>query len=220
MQNVVPQRQRIAGNNAVVVCLRGDNAVQGVCDWCACMNVLPQRQRIAGNGAVVACLRGDNAVQGVCDGGACMNVLPQRQLIAGNAAVVAKWEGVEWEQMFGPALGLFTGRFGDFTPFGWSMEWNAAVWCSRGGTAFTHLRKVCGKCGKVPHLRKVGKVRWEMERGSMVLWRRYCVYSPSEGERKMRESVSPLEGGKCSLGGGTRLYGALEAVLRLITFGR
>ena len=64
-------------------------------------NVLPQRQRIAGNGAVVACLRGDNAVQGFCDCGACMNVLPQRQLIAGNAAVVAKWEGVEWEQMFG-----------------------------------------------------------------------------------------------------------------------
>ena len=169
MQNVVPQRQRIAGNNAVVVCLRGDNAVQGVCDWGACMNVLPQRQRIAGNGAVVACLRGDNAVQGVCDGGACMNVLPQRQLIAGNAAVVAKWEGVEWEQMFGPALGLFTGRFGDFTPFGWSMEWNAAVWCSRGGTAFTHLRKVGGKRGETAHLRKVGKVRWEVERGCMVL---------------------------------------------------
>jgi len=169
MQNVVPQRQRIAGNNAVVVCLRGDNAVQGVCDWCACMNVLPQRQRIAGNGAVVACLRGDNAVQGVCDGGACMNVLPQRQLIAGNAAVVAKWEGVEWEQMFGPALGLFTGRFGDFTPFGWSMEWNAAVWCSDCGCASTHLRKVSGKRGETAHLRKVGKVRWEVERGCMVL---------------------------------------------------
>lgn len=73
------------------------------------MNVLPQRQLIAGNGAVVACLRGENAVQRVCDGGAGVNVLPQRQLIAGNAAVVAKWEGVEWEQMFGPALGLFTG---------------------------------------------------------------------------------------------------------------
>lgn len=64
-------------------------------------NVLPQRQRIAGNGAVVACLRGYNAVQRVCDGGTGVNVLPQRQLIAGNAAVVAKWEGVEWEQMFG-----------------------------------------------------------------------------------------------------------------------
>ena len=41
-----------------------------------------------------------------------------------------------------------------------------------------------------------------------------------EGERKMRESVSPSEGGKGLLGGGTRLYGALEAVLRLLTFGR
>ena len=149
-----------------------------------------------------------------------MNVLPQRQLIAGNAAVVAKWEGVEWEQMFGPALGLFTGRFGDFTPFGWSMEWNAAVWGSGGGTAFTHLRKVGKKCGKVFHLRKVGKVCWEVERGSMGLWRWYCVYSPSEGVRKMRESVSPSEGGKDLLGGGTRLYGALEVVLRLLTFGR
>ena len=35
-------------------------------------------------------------------------------------------------------------------------RWNAAVGCSGGGTAFTHLRKVCGKCGKVSHLRKVG----------------------------------------------------------------
>ena len=110
-----------------------------------------------------------------------MNVLPQRQLIAGNAAVVAKWEGVEWEQMFGPALGLFTGRFGDFTPFGWSMEWNAAVWCSDCGCASTHLRKVSGKRG---------------------------------------ESASPSEGGKGPLGGGTRLYGALAAVVHLRTFGR
>ena len=99
-------------------------------------------------------------------------------------------------------------------------RWNAAVWCSGSGTAFTHLRKVCGKRGETAHLRKVGKVRWEVERGSMVLWRRYCVYSPSEGERKMRESASPSEGGKGLLGGGTRLYGVLEAVLRLLTFGR
>jgi len=68
---------------------------------------IPQRQQNAENGAVVVCLRGDNAVQGFCDWGAGMNVLPQRQLIAGNAAVVAKWEGVEREQMSGPALGLF-----------------------------------------------------------------------------------------------------------------
>ena len=54
-------------------------------------------------------------------------------------------------------------------------RWNAAVWCSGCGCASTHLRKVSGKCGKVPHLRKVGKVRWEVERGSMVLWRRYYV---------------------------------------------
>ena len=156
--NVLPQRQRIAGNGAVVVCLRWDNAVQGFCDWGAGMNVLPQRQLIAGNAAVVVCLRGDNAVQGFCDWGAGVNVLPQRQLIVGNAAVVAKWEGVKGEQMFGPALGLFQGRFGDFTP--------------------------------------------------------------SEGERKMRERASPSEGGKGPFGGGARLYGALEAVLRLLTFGR
>ena len=171
MQNVLPQRQRIAGNGAVVVCLRGDNAVQRVCDGGAGVNVLPQRQRIAGNSAVVVCLRGDNAVQRVCDGGAGVNVLLQRQRIAGNGAVVAKWEGVEWEQMFGPALGFFYGRFGDFTP-------------SEG----------------------VGR------------WRGF--ETPSEGERKMRESASPSEGGKGLLGGGTRQYGALEAVLRLLTFGR
>ena len=74
--------------------------------------------------------------------------------------------------------------------------------------------------GKVPHLRKVGNVRWEVERGSMELWRRYCVYSPSEGGRKTRGNCTPSEGGKCPLGGGTRQYGALEAVLRLLTFGR
>ena len=169
--NVLPQRQLIAGNGAVVVCLRGENAVQRVCDGGAGVNVLPQRQRIAGNGAVVVCLRGDNAVQGFCDWGAGVNVLPQRQLIAGNAAVVAKWEGVKGEQMFGPALGLFQGRFGDFTP-------------SEG----------------------VGR------------WRGF--ETTSEGERKMRESASPSEGGKGPLGGGTRLYGVLEAVLRLLTFGR
>ncbi len=99
-------------------------------------------------------------------------------------------------------------------------RWNAAVWCSGGGTAFTHLRKVCGKRGKVPHLRKVGKVRWEVERGSMVLWQRLCIYAPSEGVRKTRESASPSEGGKGPLGGGTRQYGALAAVVHLRTFGR
>ena len=99
-------------------------------------------------------------------------------------------------------------------------RWNATVWSSGGGTAFTHLRKVSGKRGKVSHLRKVGKVRWEVERGSMELWRRYCVYSPSEGVRKMRESASPSEGGKGPLGGGTQQYGALAAVVHLRTFGR
>ena len=82
------------------------------------------------------------------------------------------------------------------------------------------LRKVSGKCGKVPHLRKVGKVRWEVERGSMVLWQRYCVYSPSEGGRKTRGNCTPSEGGKGPLGGGTRQYGALAAVVRIRTFGR
>ena len=106
---------------------------------------------------------------------------------------------------------------------GWESSagrWNAAVWCSGSGCASTHLRKVSGKCGKVPHLRKVGKVRWEVERSCMGFWRLCCVYAPSEGVRKMRESVSPSEGGKGPLGGGTLLYGALEAVLCLRTFGR
>ena len=69
------------------------------------------------------------------------------------------------------SVGLFQGRFGDFTP-------------SEG----------------------VGR------------WRGF--ETPSEGERKMRESASPSEGGKGLLGGGTRQYGALAAVLRLLTFGR
>ena len=62
-------------------------------------------------------------------------------------------------------------------------RWNAAVWCSG-------------------DLRKVGKVRWEVERGCMVLWRLCCVYAPSEGVRKMRERVSPSEGGmkRCRCG--------------------
>ena len=50
----IPQRQQNAENGAVVVCLRGDNAVRMVCDGGAGMNVLLQRQRMAGNGAVVA----------------------------------------------------------------------------------------------------------------------------------------------------------------------
>ena len=45
-------------------------------------------------------------------------------------------------------------------------------------------------------LRKVGKVRLEVEHGCMGFWRRYCVYASSEGVRKMRECVSPSEGGK------------------------
>ena len=36
---------------------------------------------------------------------------------------------------------------------------NAAVWCSGGDGASAHLWKVSGKCGKVPHLRKVGRGR-------------------------------------------------------------
>ena len=69
------------------------------------------------------------------------------------------------------SVGLFQGRFGDFTP-------------SEG----------------------VGR------------WRGF--ETPSEGERKMRESASPSEGGKGPLGGGTRQYGALAAVVRIRTFGR
>ena len=64
------------------------------------------------------------------------------------------------------------------------------------------------------------RMEYGVERGCMVLWRRYYVYSPSEGERKTRGNCTPPEGGKGPLGGGTRLYGALEAVLRLLTFGR
>ena len=148
------------------------------------------------------------------------------------------------------SVGLFQGRFGDFTPSEGVGRWRGFETPSEGvrkmresvspleggkgplgggtrqyGALEAVLRLLTfGRCaenvGKVPHLRKVGKVCWEVERDSMVLWRRYCVYSPSEGERKMRESASPSEGGKGPLGGGTRQYGALEAVLRLLTFGR
>ena len=100
------------------------------------------------------------------------------------------------------------------------MRWNAVVCGSGGCTASTHLRKVSGKYGKVSHLRKVGKVRWDVERCCMGFWRRYCVYAPSEGVGEMRESVSPSESGRGLLEGETLLYVVLEVVLRLRTFGR
>ena len=86
------------------------------------------------------------------------------------------------------SVGLFQGRFGDFTPSEGVGRWRGFETPSEGER----------------------KMRESA--------------SPSEGgkggERKMRESASPSEGGKGLLGGGTRQYGALEAVLRLLTFGR
>ena len=50
-----------------------------------------------------------------------------------------------------------------------------------------------------------GKMVWfrePFEHGCMVLWQRFCIYAPSEGVRKMRERVSPSEGGmkRCRCG--------------------
>ena len=44
--------------------------------------------------------------------------------------------------------------------------------------------------------------------------------SPSEGEQKTREIVSPSEGGTGTVHGKTPLHGLLEAVMLLRTFGR
>ena len=49
----LPQRQRIAGNSAVVEEEQDGNAVQKACSRGAARKVMPQRQRNAGNGAVV-----------------------------------------------------------------------------------------------------------------------------------------------------------------------
>ena len=49
----LPQRQRIAGNSAVVEEEQDGNAVQKACSSGAARKAIPQRQRNAGNGAVV-----------------------------------------------------------------------------------------------------------------------------------------------------------------------
>ena len=55
--SILPQRQRIAGNAAVVEGGRRGNAVQKACGKGVAENNVPQRQRIAGNAAVAASLR-------------------------------------------------------------------------------------------------------------------------------------------------------------------
>ena len=50
---VVPQRQRIAGNGAVVEVVEGWKVRCVACGRCGIGCAMPQRQRIAGNGAVV-----------------------------------------------------------------------------------------------------------------------------------------------------------------------
>ena len=54
----------------------------------------------------------------------------------------------------------------------------------------------------------------------MVVWRRWCICAPSEGEWKMRESASPSEGVEGLVEMEMRLYGGLAAVVHLRTFGR
>ena len=47
---------------------------------------------------------------------------------------------------------------------------NAAARGSGGGAASTHLRKVSRKCGKSPHLRKVGQVSEPMTGVRAGMW--------------------------------------------------
>ena len=54
----------------------------------------------------------------------------------------------------------------------------------------------------------------------MVVWRRWCICAPSEGEWEMRESASPSEGVEGLVERETRLYGGLAAMAHLRTFGR
>ena len=100
------------------------------------------------------------------------NVVPQWQGIAGNSAGV---EGVRMVNIVQRACGA--GMAGRTIPQWQQNAENGAV-VAKGD------------------LRKVGKVRLEVEHGCMGFWRRYCVYAPSEGVRKMRECVSPSEGEK------------------------
>ena len=51
-EKAVPQRQRIAGNAAVVEKGRRHNAAQMACSKGVVKKAIPQRQRIAGNAAI------------------------------------------------------------------------------------------------------------------------------------------------------------------------
>ena len=53
VEKAIPQRQRIAGNAAVVERDRRDNSVQRACSKDTVEKAIPQWQRIAGNAAVV-----------------------------------------------------------------------------------------------------------------------------------------------------------------------
>ena len=65
-EKAIPQRQRIAGNAAVVEGGRRGNTVQRACSRDTAEKAIPQRQRIAGNAAVVERGRRDNSVQKAC----------------------------------------------------------------------------------------------------------------------------------------------------------
>ena len=84
-EKAVPQRQRIAGNAAVVEEERKDNAAQKACREGAAENAVPQRQRIAGNAAVVEEERKDNAAQKACREGRpkmrCRNGRESREML-------------------------------------------------------------------------------------------------------------------------------------------
>ena len=95
---VVPQRQQIAGNGAVVEVGEGWNVrcvnVRCVaCGRCGFGCAMPQRQRIAGNAAVVEVGDGWNVRCVACERCGFGCAVPQRQQIAGNAAVVGRGDG-------------------------------------------------------------------------------------------------------------------------------
>ena len=69
----------------------------------------------------------------------------------------------------------------------------------RGGGVSVHLRKVCGKCGKHAHLRKVESTRCIGKQGYNMLSWRWRFRPPSEGVRKTRKTahLRKVESARC-----------------------
>ena len=83
-----PQRQRIAGNGAVVEVAGRLDVPYVACGRSSFEHVVPQRQRIAGNGAVVEVAGRLDVPYVACGRSGFECAVPQRQRVAGNGAVV------------------------------------------------------------------------------------------------------------------------------------